>query len=128
MVGNEHDNKLNSILIRPTGSVSNNLTMVESIKAMQDNPMYEDTVYNKQSKHKSIRKLAESQNSPINVFEERKKAKTIHNKSEASPANHFEGCEVEFFDEEDVIDVKKRTFNLEHSVDELRYFIIPVSK
>lgn len=129
MVGEEHDTKLNSMNMRMLGSQSNNFTMIEKIKVMHDNPMYEDTVNVKLNKHKSDSKMNDSQSSPINVFEERKKAKTILHNSDTTPCSPYvDGCDLEFFDEEDVIEVKKRTFNLEYSEDEYRYFIIPISK
>lgn len=63
--------------------------MIEKIKVMQDNPMYEDTVKLKLNKHKSDNKMNDSQSSPINVFVERKKAKTLFNTSDTTPGTPY---------------------------------------
>ena len=128
IVGNENEIKLQSPRAYTLHRNKGNFTMVEKLRIMHDNPMYEETV-EKLIKHNSANRINDVVQSPLNVFVERKKTTHVQNHPETfgdlTPEN---GCDVEFFEEEETIEISKRTLNLEATKDEYQYFVIPTSQ
>jgi hypothetical protein len=89
IVGDENEIKLSS-LNQKAGN--GNYTMVEKKKFLSDNPVYEETMGRKISKQMSGNDPKQLPQSPLNVFEERKKYSSSNfNEDNASPCTPFEG-------------------------------------
>lgn len=103
-----------------------NFTMVEKVKGPCSNPMYPKPL--EIVKHKSTNRDSQEIQSPLCVFIERKqKSNTIPHPPQISNVVE-ENLEEDEVSDDDKIEIKKRTFEIEFTTEQFNYFIIPGSR
>ena len=128
VIGNEEEIKLAVAPARQVKSIRSNLTVIEKKRDMHENPMYEETV-NKMVKYNSSHK--QMHKSPSGPIDDGRAAQWGSPRSGGNNTGNIcneDMMDIEFFEDEEVIEVNQRTYERGSEKGEFQYYTSLVAK